>query len=220
MKRLLPKYQGQPGKNQGYYPSYTATSNNYNLLSQDYANSDEQGLLTTDQFTAGLFDKELSTYKSMSADTAPTVISNVTATDLNLSPGNADNAAIVKQALDNGHLVLVAVILFDANVPAGKPNTKDTATTTGTEYYSYNPETGVLTQNATAEVTNTWVHPTGCVLGGHGIWLVSYATDELGNTMFFVRNSWGDSGDQGQYYMSDTYLNNAILSGFSLMATK
>ena len=85
MKRLLPKYQGQPGKNQGYYPSYTATSNNYNLLSQDYANSDEQGLLTTDQFTAGLFDKELSTYKSMSADTAPTVISNVTATDLNLS---------------------------------------------------------------------------------------------------------------------------------------
>ncbi len=28
------------------------------------------------------------------------------------------------------------------------------------------------------------------------------------------------SGDQGQHYMSDTYLNNAILSGFSLMATK
>ena len=149
MKRLLPKYQGQPGKNQGYYPSYTATSNNYNLLSQDYANSDEQGLLTTDQLTAGLFDKELSTYKSMSADTAPTVISNVTATDLNLSPCKANNAAIVKQALDNGHLVLVGVIICDANVPAGEPNTKDNATPTGTEYYSYNPETGVLTQNAT-----------------------------------------------------------------------
>ena len=97
--------------------------------------------------------------------------------------------------------------VYDSN--ASKSCTKGAVSTQGTAKYTYNSSTGTLTQSTPDKDTNAWVNPTKCLLGEHQIWVVSYGTDNAGNTMFIIRNSWGDSGDQGQYYMSDVYLNNA-----------
>lgn len=207
LQRVLASYENVPGQNQGYYPNYDQTKNTYDLLSKEYELSGEQGNLTAKQLKKSRFYKQLATYHATAAKTSPTLFTNVIASNLNLSTGSSKNASIVKQALDNGNLVLMDFNVYDSN--ASKSCTKGAVSTQGTAKYTYNSSTGTLTQSTPDKDTNAWVNPTKCLLGGHQIWVVSYGTDNAGNTMFIIRNSWGDSGDQGQYYMSDVYLNNA-----------
>ncbi len=207
LQRILASYENVPGQNQGYYPNYDQTKNTYDLLSKEYELSGEQGNLTAKQLKKSGFYKQLATYHATAAKTSPTLFTNVIASNLNLSTGSSKNASIVKQALDNGNLVLMDFNVYDSN--ASKSCTKGAVSTQGTAKYTYNSSTGTLTQSTPDKDTNAWVNPTKCLLGEHQIWVVSYGTDNAGNTMFIIRNSWGDSGDQGQYYMSDVYLNNA-----------
>lgn len=210
LQRLLPAYGDKKGDNQGYYANYDETRKTYDILSAEYALSGEQGHLTSEQLKKSGFDKQLNSYKSLSSSDPAILFTNVTASKLNLSEGSAQNAKIVKDALDKGSLVLMDFDVYDANVSSGPRCVKHGVTTTGTANYQFDTTTGILTQDTTAKTTNSWVNPTGCLLGGHQIWVISYATDKDGNVMFFIRNSWGYTGDQGQYYMSDSYLNNAV----------
>lgn len=210
LKRLLPAYGKETGLNQGYYPNYDATRTTYDTLSKKYELSGEQGNLTAQQLKKSGFDKQLYSYKAMSATKSATLFSNITASNLNLSPGSEQNSKTVKEALDNGSVVLMDFNVFDANVSAGPNCVKHNVTTTGTANYKFDTSTGTLSADTTGKATDAWVNPTGCLLGGHQIWVISYASDKTGNLMFFIRNSWGDTGDDGQYYMSDSYLNNAV----------
>lgn len=207
LQRLLASYENVPGVNQGYYPNYDKTRSTYDVLSKEYELSGEQGNLTAKQLKKSGFYSQLAHYHTIAAKTAPTLFTNVTASNLNLSTGSSKNGDLVKQALDNGNLVLMDFDVYDSN--SSKSCTKGAVTTTGTATYTYNSSTGTLTQSTPDNGTNAWVNPTGCLLGGHQIWVVPYGTDKAGNTMFIIRNSWGQSGDQGQYYMSNSYLNNA-----------
>ena len=209
LQRLLQSYDGVPGQNQGYYPNYNDTKETYDKLSLEYVFSGEQGNLTSEQLQRSGFDSQLNSYKTLSSSNPATLFTNVKASNLNLTAGSSDNAKIVKKALDNGSLVLMDFDVYDADVPAGNTCTKHNVTTTGTAAYTFDTSTGVLSEESHPKTTNSWVNPTGCLLGGHQIWVVDYGTDKQGNMMFFIRNSWGHSGDQGQYYMSDSYLNSA-----------
>lgn len=208
LQRVLPKYENAPGQNQGYYPNYNQTQPTYVDLSKKYQLSGEQGNLTAKQLKNSGYYQQLANFQATAAKTDATLLTNVVASNLNLSTGNANNTKLVKQALDAGNLVLMDFNVYDANVSSSCK--KGNVTTTGTAEYTYNSTSGTITQTTPAGInTNAWVNPTGCLLGGHQIWVVSYGTDTAGNTLFIIRNSWGNSGDQGQYYMSDFYLNNA-----------
>ena len=215
LERLLLAYQEMPrkripGKNEGYYPSYDDTRATYDRLSAEYAQSSEQGELTVEQLQKSGFDKQLSDYQTMADATPATLFSKVRAANLNISIGSPFNAVRVKRALDAGHLVLLDFNIFDANVPTGPECTNGNVTTMGTARYKFDSSTNVLTKDASSkESNNTWADPRNCLLGGHQVWVISYATDQVGRLMFVIRNSWGDTGDQSQYYMSEFYLNNA-----------
>lgn len=221
LHRLLPQYGGIPGENLGYYPNYTLTKNTYTLLSKEYEKSGAEGDLTPAQLHKSGFYKQLSAYHSMSNNTPPILFNNVTASDLNLTAGSPNNAILVKQALDKGHLVLLDFDIFDANVPAGDKCTTEGVSSMGTARYTYDASTGTLTQSPAPKgyEINSWVNATGCLLGGHQIWVISYGTDPSGHLMFVIRNSW-ILGDQGQYYMSESYLNTAASYAAELSLSK
>ncbi len=221
LRRLLPNYDGKPAKNQGYYPNYALTENTYNRLSNEYKLSGEEGELTPAQLHKSGFYKQQFTYHAMSSNTPAILFNNVIASNLNVTTGSPNNAQLVKQALDKGHLVLLDVSIYDAAVPAGKECTKNNVTTGGTAQYTYDSSTATLTQTPEPTAVNTWASATGCLLGGHQIWATSYATDSAGHLMFVIRNSWGaQAGDQGQYYMSESYLNNAVAYAAELSLSK
>ena len=235
LQRLLPAYHGISGQNQGYYSSYDATKETYDILSKEYEQTGEQGDYSDEQLSVSGFDKQLNAYSAMATATPPTLFSNVKASSLSLSAGNPRNAYSVKQSLDRGHLVLMDFSIYDANLPSfpncassnimqvqeqeARKATSELAVTLpvmGTATYKFDTSTGTLTEDTSAKFPNAWVSPTGCLMGGHQVWIISYAKDETGHLMFFIRNSWGETGDQGQYYMSDSYLNNAAYYGAQL----
>jgi hypothetical protein len=127
------------------------------------------------------------------------------------STGSSNSSKIIA-ALQAGKMVLLDFNIYDSSV------TQDSKQCTtyganlspnGNAAYVYDATSGQLTLEApNGQNNNTWYSPTGCLMGGHQVWVVGYATSGS-NYLFVIRNSWGPSGDQGQYYMTDTYLNGA-----------
>lgn len=200
----------------GYYENYTATNSEYVALSNDYESSGDSGDLTIAQLTSlPDFSSQLTAYNNL----VNTNNGSYTYTFNNLS-GNwstlfsapaANNSQLITNALDNGQVVLIDFNVYDANVASNSSDCQNgNIHTVGTIAYQYDSNSNVLNQiSAAATSNNTWAYPTGCLAGGHQVWIIGYAKASDGSVIFIVRNSWGNSGDQGQYYMTDTYLNSA-----------
>lgn len=208
----------------GYYNNYNNTATTYNNLSNAYLNTQtgnqgsETGLTIAQLQNIPGFSSQLSAFDNLGG------INSYTNTFTNLSSKwsnlftdySSNNATLVKNALDNGDVVLLAFDIYYASVAANSTNCTNGVGvhTVGTMQYKYNPSTGTINQTTASSATanNTWASPTGCLLGGHEVWVVGYATASDGSLVFIIRNSWGNSGDSGQYYMTDTYLNTAASS--------
>ncbi len=198
---------------EGYYPDYDSTISAYTTLSTEYGNENNSGDDLTNLELTGLagFNTDLTKYSTLSTNNSPTQ-ANVAYHDLGLVQGNSSNASKVISALDSGKKVLIGFIVYDPTQPANCSN----GTTTGDSYYQYT--NGVLTQSLASGITNSWTEAKGCVLGGHEVAVISYFKDKAGNVIFLIRNSWGNSGDQGNYYMSANYLNAAADDGTAIWA--
>ena len=198
---------------EGYYSDYDSTINAYTTLSNEYANENNSSDDLTNTQLTGLagFNTDLNQYLTLSANNSPTQ-ANVAYSDLGLVQGQTSNATKVISALDSGKKVLIGFVVYDPTQPANCSN----GATTGDSYYQYT--NGVLAQSQVNNGTNSWTQAKGCVLGGHEVAVISYFKDKTGNVMFLIRNSWGDSGDQGNYYMSANYLNAAADDGTAIWA--
>lgn len=200
-----------------YYKNYNATNNTYSSLSSAYDNSGDSGDLTFAQLTAS--------YNNLGG-----VNGNFTYNFSNLA-GNwttlfndsgLNNSSLITNALDNGQIVLLDFNVYDANSAANSSAClSGNVHTVGTMDYQYNSSTGTINQAtaASASQNNTWALPTGCLAGGHQVWVIGYSKASDGSLLFIIRNSWGNSGDQGQYYMTDTYLNSASTYAAAVQAS-
>jgi hypothetical protein len=192
----------------GYFQDYYATQPTYSQLSNEYDLLGVSGDLTKAQLT-GLKDfiPQYMAYLN-SSNRFESGFTNLNPNLLFAQPG-ANNASQVIQALDAGKIVLLDFNVYDASVAANSQQCQNAAqlSTVGTYAYKYNSLSGNIEQQASAQSSNnTWVIPNGCPVGGHQVWVVGYAKASNGQTLFVIRNSWGDSGDDGQYYMTDDYL--------------
>jgi hypothetical protein len=146
------------------------------------------------------------TYKSDSSNGAIKALTNVKplvySYETSVFTGKTPSEKIAK-ALDKGYLVLIMFrYLYQWDGVKGDA-------TYLFDRFTYSQ--GQLTHSDTHDSTmyNTWVPPVKSYYVGetHWVYLFSYAT--AGNdTIFFVRNSWGSKrGENGNYYMTDEYLN-------------
>lgn len=201
--------------NIGYYENYTATNTAYSNLSNEYENSGDTGDLTVKQLNQlSGFSAQLNSYNSLGG-----INGNFTYSFSNIASKwstlfdtqGSGNSSLIKNALNNGQVVLLDFNVYDSSIRANSSAClSGNIQTVGTLDFTYNPNSGTFTQNSTGgAANNTWAYPTGCLAGGHQVWIIGYATASDGSTLFVIRNSWGNSGDQGQYYMTDSYLNNA-----------
>lgn len=210
----------------GYYENYNATNSTYSSLSSAYDNSGDSGDLTFAQLNAlSGFNTQLTAYNNLGG-----VNGNFTYNFSNLA-GNwttlfndsgSNNASLVTNALDNGQVVLLDFNVYDANSAANSSACQSgNVHTVGTMDYQYDSSTGTINQAtaASASQNNTWALPTGCLAGGHQVWVIGYSKASDGSILFVIRNSWGNSGDQGQYYMTDTYLNSAATYAAAVQAS-
>lgn len=198
----------------GYYENYAATNTAYANLSNAYENSGDTGDLTITQLKKlSGFNTQLNSYNSLGGINGSFTYSfNDIASKWStlFNAQGVGNSSLVKDALNNGQVVLLDFNVYDASNGANSSAClSGNIQTVGTLDFTYNSNVGTFTLNTTGTQNNTWAYPTGCLAGGHQVWIVGYATANDGSTLFVIRNSWGNSGDQGQYYMTDTYLDNA-----------
>lgn len=197
---------------EGYYHSYTQTKQLYKSLSDNYAALH----LTSDLTFANLnavtgFNNALQSYSNLTLQQKAKQISNITYNDLHVSQGSANNARKIKQALDNGHKVVLGFTIYDYTQKPGCSNGE----VQGDSYYSYS--NGNLTMKENSKQTDAWTKAYGCVLGGHEVFVTSYFQNSAGQLIFLIRNSWSDSvGNQGNFYMTADYLNQAGTDGFEV----
>lgn len=200
----------------GYYESYAATNSEYSALASDYDNSGDSGNLTTTQLTnLADFSNQLAAYNNLGGVNGSFTynFNNLSGNWSTLISAPASNdSQLITSALDSGKVVLLDFNVYDSDVAANSTDCQNgNIHTVGTMAYQYNSSTSTINQiTATASTNNTWANATGCLAGGHQVWIIGYATASDGSVIFVIRNSWGNSGDQGQYYMTDSYLNSAI----------
>ena len=197
---------------EGYYHSYTQTKQLYKSLSENYAALHLTGDLTFANLNAVTgFNNALQSYSNLTLQQKAKQISNITYNDLHVSQGSANNARKIKQALDNGHKVVLGFTIYDYTQKPGCSNGE----VQGDSYYSYS--NGNLTMKENSKQTDAWTKAYGCVLGGHEVFVTSYFQNSAGQLIFLIRNSWSDSvGDQGNFYMTADYLNQAGTDGFEV----
>lgn len=197
----------------GYYHDYYTTNNTYKSLSQQYSNYGSSDGLTIDLLTSlPGFSSQLNDYNNLGGLNGPFTQSfaNIKGKWSPLYDDvSTQNTSLVKKALDNGEVVLIGFDVYDANTPADSVACQNGGgSVDGSLSYIYNAQTNTIKFGSSTR-PNTWANPSGCVLGGHEVWVVGYATAANGDTIFIIRNSWGNAGDQGQFYMTADYLNNA-----------
>jgi len=197
---------------EGYYHSYKQTKSLYNSLSDNYASLNVSGDLTfTDLNKVAGFNTALQDYYNLTLQQAAKQINNITYNNLHVSQGSVNNSLKIKQALDNGHKVVLGFAMYDYTQ---KPGCND-GEVRGDSFYSYNNGTLTMTQNSKQK--DAWTKAYGCVLGGHEVFVTSYFQNSAGQLIFLIRNSWSNSfGDRGNFYMTADYLNQAGFDGFEV----
>lgn len=195
----------------GYYNSYNANIASYVALADQYSYGGYTGNLTTQQLT-GLpsWNSQFNTYLGYTG--APNQLLNgYTWTPIFTSTLASDKASGVVTALNAGKIVLLDFNIYDSSLDESSP----ACTTYGSNLLPdgnaayVNINNTLYLEAPNGQNNNAWYWPTGCLLGGHQVWVIGYATASNGQLMFVIRNSWGYSGDQGQYYMSESYLQSA-----------
>lgn len=115
----------------------------------------------------------------------------------------------IAYALDHGYLVLIMFrYLYEIDENTGKTCLFDR--------YNYDTISGQLTHDENAGLINynTWKPHTSTYKIGetHWVYIFSYATSGS-SKIFFIRNSWGNKrGENGNYYMTDTFLDGTYKS--------
>lgn len=203
--------------NLAYYHNYNDTVSTYNALSTAYQNSGDTGDLTISQLTRlSGFSSQLSKFEQLAATSNGMAFSNVSNAWSQLaSDYSTNNASIIKSALDNGNIVLIGFDVYDSSEAANSSACLNgQGSTLGSAEYLYNAASSSVNKISSAAASNydAWTNPSGCVLGGHEVWIVGYSKSTSGQLIFTIRNSWGNSGDNGQYYMTDNYVNTAVNS--------
>lgn len=115
--------------------------------------------------------------------------------------GESDTPSIeqVKQALDNGHRVLIGSLLLFDNIIGSPINNNPNGLWEIPEDYSIKQFIRDLNKNR---------------IGGHAIIVTGY--DET-NKLFKIRNSWGkDVGEQGDFYMTYDYFDTMTLDAYEV----
>ncbi|MBY0245489.1 MAG: hypothetical protein K2Q03_08565 [Sphingobacteriaceae bacterium] len=200
----------------GYYGNYNSNIAEYVTLANQYSYGGYTGNLTTAQLT-GLpewnpqFNAYMSNYNN-SALPQNQLLNGYTWSPLFKTVSAANKSQALVTALDAGNVVLMDFNIYDSSINESSP-----ACSTYGSNLSPNGNAAYVNINNTlylevpnGQNNNTWYWPTGCLMGGHQIWVVGYATDpQSGQLLFVIRNSWGPSGDQGQYYMSESYVQGA-----------
>ena len=124
---------------------------------------------------------------------------------LKVSQGSSQNSTIIKNELDAGGKVVIGAVLYgneNGDIVLGDGYTLDT-------------DGKSLVSSESAK--NTWDAVTESPVGGHELIIGSYFIDNNGKMMFLIRNSWGGSaGDSGNYYMSEDYVDAAVMDATSL----
>lgn len=210
----------------GFYNTYAMTNPYYISLSSQYAASGDTGNLQYVQLYAlESYPPQINNYQALNGINGPF---NYSFSGLSsawaplFTSISANNATLVVDALKSGAAVLLDFNLYDSSVSAQSDACNNgQVQTIGTMTYQYDSNTGQIIQNNSNKATsnNAWVNATGCLIGGHQVWVVGYAQAANGGYIFVIRNSWGGSGDSGQYYMTDDYINNAASYAASFGAT-
>lgn len=203
--------------NLAYYRNYNDTVITYNALSTAYQNSGDSGDLTISQLTRlSGFNNQLSAFEQLTTSSSGTAFSNVSGAWTQLASNyGTNNSSIIKGALDNGNIVLIGFDVYDSSETANSTACLNgQGSTLGSAEYLYNATTSTINKvtSASSSSYNAWTNPSGCLLGGHEVWVVGYSKSTSGQLIFTIRNSWGNSGDKGQYYMTDNYVNTAVSS--------
>jgi len=196
----------------GYYNSYNANISSYILLSDQYSYGGDTGNLTTQQLT-GLpeWNPQFSTYSNYATSAPNQLLNGYTWSPIFSSTLASNKAQGIVSALNAGKVVLLDFNIYDSSLDESSPACSTYGSNLlpdGTAAY-VNINGSLYLEAPNGQNNNTWYWPTGCLLGGHQVWVIGYASASNGQLMFVIRNSWGYSGDQGQYYMSESYLQSA-----------
>lgn len=198
----------------GYYESYNANIASYVVLADQYSYGGYTGNLTTAQLTGlGGWSSQFAAFNVNYNGVNPPrqLLNGYTWSPLftTVYAGGANKVNSIINALNNGNMVLLDFNIYDSSLDESSP-----ACSTYGSNLSPNGNAAYVNVSGTlyleapnGQNNNTWYWPQGCLMGGHQIWVVGYAQNTTtGQYMFVIRNSWGPSGDQGQYYMSESYL--------------
>ena len=183
---------------------------NYNKLSSSAA---DQGIpvLSNDEICNAINNLIYGDNKSMidafNANIPKAVKLNLQIKPLEVSQGNSQNSEVIKNELDAGRKVVIGATMY---------GDKDQQMV----FDGYKLASDGKSIKPDDAIKNTWDIVTDNPVGGHELIVASYFVDSDGKIMFLIRNSWGESaGDDGNYYMSEDYLNAATMDATSLYKT-